>query len=146
MNKELKVSRIENGTVIDHLPGGTALKVVGALGIKADSHLILAMNVDSGKSGRKDIVKIENRFLTKGETDRISLIAPKATINIIKGQKVTGKRQVVPPDALIGMLSCPNRNCITNAEKCQTHFAKAADGKYACRFCERRFSSEELGL
>jgi aspartate carbamoyltransferase regulatory subunit len=146
MNKELKASRIENGTVIDHLPGGTALKVVKALGIRADSPLIIAMNVDSSKSGRKDIVKIEDRFLTKDETDRISLIAPHATINIIKGQKVTGKRQVLPPTELIGMLACPNRNCITNAERCQTHFTKAGSGKYACRFCERRFSSEELGL
>jgi aspartate carbamoyltransferase regulatory subunit len=146
MNKELKVSRIENGTVIDHLPGGTALKVVKALGLRPETHLILAMNVESGKSGRKDIVKIEDRFLSKDDTDRISLIAPNATINIIKGEKVTGKRQVLPPSELVGMLSCPNKNCITNAERCQTHFTKAGSGKYACRFCERRFSSEELGL
>ena len=85
MKKELKVPRIKDGSVIDHITAGNAVKVLHILGIpKASSSTVsVAMNVRS-KLGKKDIVKVENRELDPQEVDKIALIAPKATINIIR--------------------------------------------------------------
>ncbi len=145
MKDELKVSRIKQGTVIDHLVPGTALKIVKILGLKSGSPFIVAMNVDSSKNRKKDMIKIDDRFLSKQETDRISLLSPNATINIIRNQKVSDKRKVTPPRELAGILSCPNRVCITNSEDCGTRFLMKS-GKYKCYFCEKTFSVEEFDL
>ncbi len=145
MRDDLKVSRIESGTVIDHLPAGSAMKIVKILELETDNPFILAMNVDSSKNKKKDMIKIEDKFLSKEETDKISLMAPSATINIIKGQTVTDKRKVSPPKEFVGILTCPNSVCITNSEKCETKFSEAS-GKYKCYFCERRFSTEEFEM
>ena len=87
--KELKVTPIKDGTVIDHITPGRALKVLRILKIpeSTSSVVSVAMNV-SGKMGKKDIVKVENRELDPKELDKIALIAPKATINIIRDYEV----------------------------------------------------------
>ena len=145
MRGDLKVSKIEQGTVIDHIPAGKALKIVKMLEIESDHPFIIAINVDSSKNGKKDMVKIEDKFLSKKETDKISLVAPSATINIIRKGRVSDKRKVAPPQELKGILTCPNRVCITNSEKCETRFSKKA-GKYHCYFCERCFSIEDFEM
>ncbi len=146
MTKELKVNKIENGTVIDHLPAGKGLKILRILGIEPKSTFIIAVNVDSSKGGRKDMLKIEDKLLTKSDTDKISLVAPNATINMIKGGKVSDKRKVSPPKELRCILTCPNMVCVTNQERgCSTRFLNAG-GRYKCYFCERCFSVEDFGL
>ena len=114
----LLVRRIRNGTVIDHIPAGRALMVLRLLGIKGGEGLrvALVMNAESKKMGRKDIVKIEDRYLSKEETDKLALIAPTATINIIREFKVVEKRKVEPPLRITGILKCPNPTCITRKD------------------------------
>ena len=60
-DKELRVSKIKNGTVIDHIRGGFALDVVKILGMtgKEKKVMTIAINVPSKRFGVKDIVKIE---------------------------------------------------------------------------------------
>ena len=145
MKDALKVSKIEKGTVIDHLLPGSALKIVKMLGLESSNPFIVAMNVDSSKNRRKDMIKIEDRSLSKEETDKISLIAPNATINIIKGQKVSDKRRVSPPKELTGIVRCPNNVCVTNREACETRFIRN-DEKYKCYFCERTYEVKDFGL
>ena len=86
----LRVSKIKDGTVIDHITSGHALDVVKILGItgKSGNIVTIAMNVPSKRMGKKDIVKIEGRELKAEEVDKIALIAPNATINIIRDYKV----------------------------------------------------------
>ena len=95
MKKELKIPRIKNGTVIDHITAGNAVKVLHILGIprSTSSVVSVAINVMS-KLGKKDIVKVENRELDPQEVDKIALIAPKATINIIRDYEVAKKHKV----------------------------------------------------
>ncbi len=99
MKKELKVPRIKDGSVIDHITAGNAVKVLHILGIpkESSSTVSVAMNVRS-KLGKKDIVKVENRELDPQEVDKIALIAPKATINIIRDYEVASKHKVKLPD------------------------------------------------
>ena len=95
-DQELRVSKIENGTVIDHIAGGQALNVLAILGIDGTrgEAVSIGMNVPSDRLGRKDVVKVEDRELSQSELDVLSLIAPAATINIIRGYDVVEKDRV----------------------------------------------------
>jgi aspartate carbamoyltransferase regulatory subunit len=116
---EMKVRPIKNGTVIDHIAGGQALNVLKILGIygTSDAPVSVVMNVESGKLGKKDIVKVEDRELKEMEVNRIALIAPAATINIIRNYKVIEKRHVDLPTEIVGVVRCQNPSCISNTSE-----------------------------
>ncbi|MGD0953857.1 MAG: aspartate carbamoyltransferase regulatory subunit [Methanotrichaceae archaeon] len=116
---ELRVKPIKNGTVIDHIAGGQALNVLKILGISGttDATVSVVMNVESSKLGKKDIVKVEDRELKEEEVNRIALIAPDATINIIRDFLVIEKHLVDLPDLIIGVVRCQNPSCISNTEE-----------------------------
>ena len=103
--KKLKITPIKNGTVIDHITPGLAVKVLRILKIpeSTSSVVSVAINVKS-KIGKKDIVKVENRELDTREVDKIALIAPKATINIIRDFEVIDKHRVKLPNEIIGIV------------------------------------------
>jgi aspartate carbamoyltransferase regulatory subunit len=141
MKKELKVPRIKDGTVIDHITAGNAVKVLHILGIPRTSSSVVsvAMNVKS-KYGKKDIVKVENRELDPKEVDKIALIAPKATINIIRDYEVAKKHKVKLPGEIIGIVSCSNPTCVSNAkEPVESRFKIISRDppKIKCYYCER---------
>ena len=141
----LTVEQIENGTVIDHIPPGKGLAVLTILHIGEDfkGRAALVMNVPSKRMGRKDIVKVEGVFLDEKNVDLVALIAPQATLNIIKGGKVSGKNKVELPTEVSGVFVCPNPKCVTNHEAVETHFTCTKRG-VCCRHCERCFTPEEL--
>ena len=141
MKKELKIPRIKNGTVIDHITAGNAVKVLHILGIPSSTSSVVsvAINVKS-KLGKKDIVKVENRELDPQEVDKIALIAPKATINIIRDYEVTKKHKVELPDEIIGIVSCSNPTCVSNAKepvKSRFNVIKKDPPRIKCYYCER---------
>jgi aspartate carbamoyltransferase regulatory subunit len=119
LKKEMRVRPIENGTVIDHITAGQALNVLRILGISGTTTAVVsvAMNVPSGVLESKDIVKIEDRELKEEEVDRVSLIAPNATINIIRDFEVIEKYRVELPENLEGIMKCDNPNCISNTSE-----------------------------
>lgn len=147
--KGVKVKRIEDGTVIDHISGGQALNVLQIIGVRKEypkAVLTVAMNVPSKKMGTKDIVKIEGRELKAGEVDKISLISPHASINIIRDYEVKEKKNVSLPKTLEGVLTCANPNCITNFENTKTSFGveEKSPIKLRCSFCERTMNEKEI--
>ena len=106
------------------------------------------MNVKS-RMGRKDIVKIENRELARKEVDKIALIAPKATINIIRNYKLKEKHEVKLPDDLIGIVRCLNPTCISNEnEPVESHFIVVDKEKprIKCHYCEREPKISQIEL
>ena len=116
---DLRVSKIKDGTVIDHISGGYALDVVKILGItgKEKRVITIAINVPSKQFGVKDIVKIEGRALSSDEVNRIALVAPHASINIIRHYDVVEKLEVKLPQTITGILKCVNPVCITNSDE-----------------------------
>jgi len=96
------------------------------------------MNVSSKTQGSKDIVKIENRELKQKEVDKISLISPNATINIIRNYEVADKHLVELPDIVEGMVKCVNPNCISNTnEPIVSKFLVRKDPiRLRCVYCE----------
>ena len=143
MEKELKVVPIKNGTVIDHIAAGQALNVLKILEINArtDAVVSVVMNVRSKKMGRKDIVKVEDRELKPEEVDKIALIAPNATINIIRDSEVIEKHKVYLPESIEGIIRCANPNCISNAERepVISKFITVSENPplFRCFYCER---------
>ncbi|TGC09778.1 aspartate carbamoyltransferase regulatory subunit [Methanolobus halotolerans] len=143
--EELRVRRIENGTVIDHITAGQALNVTKILGIPDSSEGVVSVLLNSpGKCGKKDVVKIENRELKVTEVDRIALIAPNATINIIRNFNVSQKKKVHIPEFMEGVVRCINPNCISNSnEPITSRFNVTVDDdnlKLRCIYCGRVIS------
>lgn len=134
---ELRVNKIENGTVIDHITGGQALNVLAILGIDGTGGEVVSigMNVPSERLGRKDVVKVEGRELSQSEVDVLSLIAPAATINIVRGFDVVDKHRVERPTEVVGVLECANHHCITTkSEPVDSRFEVLDDG-VRCEYC-----------
>ena len=146
---QLLVRRIRVGTVIDHIESGKATLVLKALNItgKEGNVITVALNVPSSKHGKKDIIKVENRFLQTDETNKLALIAPHATINIIKDYRLVEKRKIQLPESIVGIFKCPNLKCISNGEEDVRPTIDIVDREnivLKCRYCGRTISTDEL--
>jgi aspartate carbamoyltransferase regulatory subunit len=147
---ELKIKAIENGTVIDHITANKALHILKILGLPDDetTNVTVAMNVSSGEIGRKDIVKIENRELDHEELNQVALIAPKATINIIRDFKPIKKDKIVLPTKITSIIKCTNPKCITNLESEPITPIFNVINKYPpvvrCHYCEKLIKTEDI--
>jgi aspartate carbamoyltransferase regulatory subunit len=113
--RELLVSKIENGIVIDHIPTGKAFQVLRLLKIEPDARVMVAQNVDSKTMKRKDLIKVEGTYLTSKQIDLIAFLAPEATLNIIQDWDVKEKRHIHLPNQVENIFKCPNPLCPTNA-------------------------------
>ncbi len=146
-SKELKVSAIKDGTVIDHIPANNLFRVISILGLdKIDNHLTFGNNLDSKKLGHKAIIKISDKFFEDTEINKIALVAPQAKLNIIKDYKVIEKKVVNVPTEIIGIAKCVNPKCITNNENVTTKF-KVLDGNdvtLKCLYCEKITDKDNL--
>ena len=146
---ELMVRRIKEGTVIDHIDEGKGIQVLDALRIdgKDGSLITIALNVPSGKSKKKDIIKVENKFLKDDDTNKIAVIAPKATINIIKNYKLIEKRRVSLPNEIDRIFRCSNPDCITNSTEHMESVMDLIDKEtmiLKCRYCARILDVNEI--
>lgn len=148
-SKTLRVSKIKNGTVIDHISSGYALDVVKILGItgRVEGVVTIAMHVPSKRIGTKDIVKIEGRELNPQEVDKIALLAPNATINIIRNYKVVEKKTVELPSLIRNMIRCANPACISNSnEPVQPKFYVETEEPLSvrCHYCGYVMEKQEI--
>ena len=138
--KYMKVQKIGHGTVIDHIFPGMAFDVLRVLGLSNDRSMSILINSQSHKGGKKDIIKIEDVELSGEEANRVALVSPHATINIIVKGKVVKKFYAEAPKVVRGILSCSNPNCISNQnEPITSEFMLGADEdhRYVCSYCER---------
>ena len=146
---ELIVRRIKEGTVIDHIDEGRGLQVLDALRIdgKDGSLITIALNVPSGKFKKKDIIKVENKFLKDDDTNKLAVIVPNATINIIKNYKLVEKRRVALPNEVDRIFRCSNPECITNSTEHIESIMDVMDKEgrvLKCRYCSRVLDVNKL--
>lgn len=135
----LEVKGIDNGIVLDHITAGNGIKVFNKLfSEQTDYPVVLVMNVESGILGRKDIIKIENKFDV--DLDALGLIDENITVNIIRDGKRVDKQKVSIPEKVSGLFECKNPRCITNHDSyCEPTFdlvSRNGEVEYACSFCE----------
>ena len=144
---KMKIRKIENGVVIDHVPTGKGMMVLSILGIdeKFPATVSMVMNTPSSAFGQKDIIKIEDRNLADKEINKIALIAPNATVNYIQNFQVVRKHKIVAPDSFEDVIRCPNPKCISNFEgKPVLNVEEKSPLKVRCYYCERVYAQEEL--
>lgn len=145
---KIKVSALREGTVIDHLVKGTALTVLGVLGIEFEGAVTIGLNLESKKVGRKDIIKIERREVTQREVAKIALISPSASFSIIRDFTVVEKFTPTLPKMIEDLIICPNPSCISNEDRVRTKFQvlRTDPVKVRCHYCERSQWKEEIRL
>jgi aspartate carbamoyltransferase regulatory subunit len=147
--KQLSVSAIQNGTVIDHVPANTLFKVIHILRLDhIDNQITFGTNLESKKLGRKAIIKISGIYFEDEDINRIALVAPDAKLNIIKDYEVVEKRVVQVPDNITGIARCMNPKCITNFEPVTTKFKVVSKKNVAlkCHYCEKITNQENLQI
>jgi len=146
---DLTVRRIKDGTVIDHIDVGNGLKVLEALRINgSDGNVItIALNVPSGKLKKKDMIKVEGKFLEDDDTNKLAVIAPTSTVNIIKDYKLVEKRRVSLPNEIDRIFRCSNPECVTNSNEHIESIMDVLDKEklvLKCRYCNRVLDVNQL--
>jgi aspartate carbamoyltransferase regulatory subunit len=149
MRKELQVAALENGTAIDHIPTEELFKVVSLLQLqKIDHRITIGNNLRSRKMGKKGIIKIADKFFREDEINRIALIAPNVSLNIIKDYEVIEKKEITLPDEIVEIVKCNNPKCITNNEPMKTRFHVIDKEKVIlqCHYCELKINKDDIVL
>ena len=147
--KELQVAAIENGTVIDHIPAEKTYQVARMLELETlGLPVTIGFNLPSEKLGKKGIIKITDKFFSDEEISRLSVIAPKVVLNIIKDYEVVEKKTVETPDELHGIIKCNNPKCITNNEPMQTvfHVVDKEQRTLKCHYCDIEQDMDKVQL
>ncbi len=147
--KQLSVSAIKNGTVIDHIPADTLFSVINILGLENISNQItFGTNLESKKFGKKGIIKVEGIYFSEKEINKIALVAPAARLNIIRDYEVVEKHQLTIPDEIEGIVKCFNPACITNHEPVTTRFRIVSKDplRLKCHYCEKITDEEHLTI
>jgi len=144
--KERLVAAIEHGTVIDHIPAEKTYQVASLLGLfDIKAPVTIGINYPSQKVGNKGIIKVSDKFFTDDEISRLSVVAPKVILSIIRDYEVVEKKTVETPDEIIGIVRCNNPKCITNNEPMETHF-HVAEGVLTCHYCEKEQDINKVEL
>jgi aspartate carbamoyltransferase regulatory subunit len=147
-NKTLSVSAIQNGTVIDHIKQGNALRIIRFLGLLRTGHQItIGMNLPSKRLGLKDLIKIESTELSSDQANQIMVFAPEVTINIVKDFDVTQKLKTSLPERVTNIFNCPNMMCISQDKNVDSIFYIEEQGKrvgLTCHYCERTFDRDHI--
>lgn len=143
-DNKLQVEAIKRGTVIDHIPAQIGFKLLSLFRLtETEQRITIGLNLPSGALGRKDLIKIENTFLTDDQINQLAVYAPHATVNRIDDYEVVAKIAPTLPDRIERVLTCPNGNCISRSEPVDSSFAvKKRDEEVhlMCKYCEKAFA------
>ena len=146
------VQKIGDGTVIDHVTAGKALSVLRLLSNPQDRGVTVAlvMNVTSSKMGKKDILKVEGVEINNEQIQKLALIAPSASVNIIRSYRVSEKKNAVPPAVVVGILHCNATTCVSVREKDSVpsvfSLVSSAPLSYRCKYCGRELNDQEIAV
>lgn len=134
----LNIDTIKNGLVIDHIKAGLGPQIFHLLGLdKAKFSSALIMNVPSKKSGRKDIIKIDNILSIKYSV--LGLVDPDISVNVIKNEKIVEKIRIELPGVVENVIKCKNPRCITMSEPNAPQIFYLVDKEkclYRCNYCD----------
>ena len=136
----MNIDSIKNGYVIDHIQAGKSLEIYKYLNLgELDTQVAIIKNARSKKSGKKDIIKIDEH--TDIYLDILGYIDPNITVNKIIDGKIVEKYHPKLPKELVNIIKCKNPRCITSVEKVLMHICELTDEKkgiYRCKYCEEQ--------
>ena len=142
----LNVGKIEEGIVLDHIKAGKSLDIYELLQLhKLDCTVAILKNVVSGKLGKKDIIKIEDKIDV--DLDVLGFIDPNITVNVVEGGRITRKRKLQLPAQVTNVAKCKNPRCITSIEQELPHIFKLSEEGdrrvYRCIYCEQEYNPKK---
>ena len=146
---ELAVAALQNGTVIDHIPSNALFRAVHILGIeRMTGGVTIGNNLPGSRMERKGIIKVDGVEFDRDVLNRIAVVAPTATINVIRDYTVAEKHPVELPDTLTGTVRCPNPKCITNNEPMATRFmvVDRSTPLLRCHYCNHCVSGADAEI
>lgn len=134
----MEVTSLTEGIIIDHVPAGTALKVLQLLHIDpAHTTLALIMNTSSKRYGSKDIIKIEGN--QQIDLAVLGLVASTATVDIVQGGMIVEKLNPTLPTHVTDVITCVNPRCVTTIERGLSqrfHLVNELTHEYRCDYCD----------
>jgi aspartate carbamoyltransferase regulatory subunit len=140
----LKVAKIHDGVVIDHINAGLGIRIFNWLGLgKVPYTVSFLCNAESKEMGRKDIIKIDNDISIN--LDVLGLIDSNITVNIIKNGEISEKFKLKLPERVENVLHCINPRCITSSERSIPHIFRLVNREkrlYACEYCDELLSAD----
>ena len=134
----MNIDSIKNGYVIDHIQAGKAMQIYDLLKLnKLDCQVAIITNAKSKKTGRKDIIKIDQDIPIN--LDTLAFIDHNITVNVVKDDKIIEKKRMSLPEKVVNVARCNNPRCITSIEKDLDQIFVLTDKEnevYRCKYCE----------
>ncbi len=150
MKRELNVSALKNGTVIDHIPAKSLFNVINVLRLDklGEQMMTFGTNLDSKRLGKKGIIKISDVFFEEHDINKIALFAPSAVLNVIKDYEVVDKMSIAMPEEITGIVKCQNPVCVTNNEDVMPRYSVegVAPTILRCHYCEKITEGDDFKL
>ncbi len=142
----MNVDSLQKGLVIDHIQAGKSMEIYRFLDLdRLDCSVAIIKNARSGKSGKKDIIKIEDKIDV--DLDVLGFIDPNITVNVVEGGRITRKRRLQLPAQVTNVAKCKNPRCITSIEQELPHIFKLSEEGdrrvYRCIYCEQEYNPKK---
>ncbi|EOS56431.1 MULTISPECIES: aspartate carbamoyltransferase regulatory subunit [unclassified Anaerotruncus] len=142
----MNVDSLQKGLVIDHIQAGKSMEIYRFLDLdRLDCSVAIIKNARSGKSGKKDIIKIEDKIDV--DLDVLGFIDPNITVNVVEGGRITRKRKLQLPAQVTNVAKCKNPRCITSIEQELPHIFKLSEEGdrrvYRCIYCEQEYNPKK---
>lgn len=142
-NITLNISGINEGYVLDHIRGGTCMKIYKDLHLEELDGCTVAMimNAKSSKMGTKDIIKVECP-LGSIDLDILGFIDHNITVNVIKDKQIIDKVKLALPEKVVNVIRCKNPRCITSIEQELKQIFYLSDKEkeiYRCKYCDAKY-------
>jgi aspartate carbamoyltransferase regulatory subunit len=150
--KHLLIPKIEAGIVIDHIPAGLGLKVLGILHSYPEMSNVITtvgLNYSSSKLGKKDMLKLQTQALPPRIMQHLAIACSGISVKRVQDYRVVEKLVITVPETVVGTARCRNPSCITNHERDVTTRFRCVDApkkRYQCAFCEGIFALDELAV
>ena len=147
--KQMVVSAIKNGTVIDHIPSKNLFKVISILKLEnIDTQITFGLNLESKRLGSKAIIKIADKFFEQDDINKIAILAPEAKLSIIKDYQVVEKMVLTCPDKIQGITKCFNPKCVTNHQNITPKYSVIGKKPVIlkCEYCEKNTDFEHFNF
>ena len=134
----MNIDGVKTGIVLDHIKAGKSMQTYELLGLdKINNCVAIIQNADSGKYGKKDIIKIDQ--IIDLDFDVLGYVDSNITVNIVKDGKLERKHHMELPQTLKNVVKCKNPRCITSVEQEIVHTFKLVDKEnkvYRCIYCD----------
>ena len=132
------IGQIRDGIVLDHITAGKGMDIYRILGLdKLECTVAMIKNADSGKMGKKDIIKIGE--VIDIDFTVLGYIDPGITVNIIRNGERVKREHLSLPETVKNIIRCKNPRCITSCEQELDHVFRLSNAEkrvYRCIYCD----------